>query len=219
MSLGVGAQKGPSSLLFNLLGQFYYFPFSIVELWVVCSFKGLLIALSVCMSVWGCHYVWSVVVRGSHICVTSNMWRYRYKVFFSTQEDLPVMVLVQKGVQCSGKSLVIAHVEGGAQHPRGHLITVRMVSKAKQTNTNLPNIILTRESMNMSSKDQDQERSSFSTSICYCMGKLVNAIGQDKEIKTHRLERRKWINSIHRYRNCLCRKPHGTKTLTTNGIS
>lgn len=85
------------------------------------------------------------------------------------------MVLVQKGVG-SGKSLVIAHVEGGAQHPRGHLITVRMVSKAKQTNTNLQNIILTRESMNMFSKDQDQERSSFSTSIWHCTGELVNAI-------------------------------------------
>lgn len=175
--------------------------------------------LSLCVWVCGGVIMCGVLLWGGHICVTSNMWRYRYKVFFSTQEDLPVMVLVQKGVQCSGMSLVIAHVEGGAQHPRGHLITVRMVSKAKQTNTNLPNIILTRESMNMFSKDQDQERSSFSTSICYCMGKLVNAIGQDKEIKTHRLERRKWINSIHRYRNCLCRKPHGTKTLTTNGIS
>lgn len=70
------------------------------------------------------------------------------------------------------------HVEGGAQHPRGHLIAVRMVSKAKQTNTNLQNIILTGESMNMFSKGQDQERSSFNTSIWQCTGELANAIGQ-----------------------------------------
>lgn len=73
------------------------------------------------------------------------------------------------------------------------------------------------ESMNTLSKDQEQERCSFSTSIG--PRELVGAIRQEKEMKTHRWKRRNRVNSVHRYHNCLRRKSHGEKILTTNGVS